>query len=81
MSSCSLVACCIAADTDMSSDPTIKGVSLAPSDGAGLNVVIVHTRWNKQVIDALVEGTVYVTSYGTDHQLTPLTATRSSRAA
>ncbi|ELU45763.1 phospholipase A-2-activating protein [Rhizoctonia solani AG-1 IA] len=42
------------------SDPTIKG--LVPSqveyDGSNLRVAIVHARWNKTVIDALVAGAV-----------------------
>ncbi|KEP52378.1 6,7-dimethyl-8-ribityllumazine synthase [Rhizoctonia solani 123E] len=41
-------------------DPTIKG--LVPSqieyDGSNLRVAIVHARWNKTVIDALVTGAV-----------------------
>ncbi|KAG8733906.1 hypothetical protein FRC11_000460 [Ceratobasidium sp. 423] len=41
-------------------DPTIKG--LAPSqveyDGSNLRIAIVHARWNKTVIDALVAGTI-----------------------
>jgi hypothetical protein len=37
---------------------SIKGLS-APDghlDGSGLRIAIVHARWNKQVIDALVAG-------------------------
>lgn len=41
-------------------DHTIKG--LAPSDvtydGSALRVAIIHARWNKTVIDALVSGAV-----------------------
>ncbi|CAL1705589.1 unnamed protein product [Somion occarium] len=39
---------------------TIKGPAPAPTqlDGSGLRVAIVHSRWNKTVIDALVAGTV-----------------------
>jgi len=42
------------------SDPTIKGVSFAESslDGSSLRIAIVHARWNKPVIDALVQGAV-----------------------
>jgi 6,7-dimethyl-8-ribityllumazine synthase len=39
---------------------SIKGPS-APDvqfDGAGLRIAIVHARWNKQVIDALVAGAI-----------------------
>jgi 6,7-dimethyl-8-ribityllumazine synthase len=37
---------------------TIKGVdTTAPTlDGSGLRVAIIHARWNKVVIDALVQG-------------------------
>jgi 6,7-dimethyl-8-ribityllumazine synthase len=39
------------------SDPTIKGVSFSESlDGSSLRIAIVHARWNKPVIDALVQG-------------------------
>jgi 6,7-dimethyl-8-ribityllumazine synthase len=41
-------------------DATIKG--LVPSqveyDGSNLRIAIVHARWNKSVIDALVAGAV-----------------------
>lgn len=44
----------------MSSDPTIKGI--APTsvkyDGSPLRIGVVHARWNKLVIDALLEGTL-----------------------
>jgi len=40
------------------SDPTIKGISSSESslDGSSLRIAIVHARWNKPVIDALVQG-------------------------
>jgi len=41
--------------TTMSS---IKGPSSTHFDGSGLRIAIVHARWNKSVIDALVAGTV-----------------------
>jgi len=39
---------------------TIKGLSKSdvPIDGSSLRVAIVHARWNKAVIDALVAGAV-----------------------
>ena len=42
------------------SDPTIKGVSFSESslDGSPLRIAIVHARWNKPIIDALVQGAV-----------------------
>ncbi|KAH6918410.1 dimethylribityllumazine synthase [Coprinopsis sp. MPI-PUGE-AT-0042] len=42
------------------SDPTIKGItpSTVKFDGSPLRIGIVHARWNKVVIDALLEGTV-----------------------
>ena len=42
------------------SGPTIKGVSFSESslDGASLRIAIVHARWNKPIIDALLEGAV-----------------------
>lgn len=44
----------------MSEDKTIKG--LVPSDiqydGSNLRVCIIHARWNKEIIDSLVAGTV-----------------------
>lgn len=42
------------------SDPTIKGVSFSESslDGSSLRIAIVHARWNKPIIDALVQGAV-----------------------
>ena len=44
----------------MSTDHTIKGLepSQVQYDGSGLRVAIVHARWNKTVIDALVSGAV-----------------------
>eukprot|EP00127_Corallochytrium_limacisporum_P004167 Clim_evm112s157 gene=Clim_evmTU112s157 len=33
-----------------------KGVSFGDTDGTGLKVGIVHARWNKEIIDALVAG-------------------------
>ena len=40
------------------SDPTIKGISFSESslDGSSLRIAIVHARWNKPVIDALLQG-------------------------
>jgi 6,7-dimethyl-8-ribityllumazine synthase len=37
---------------------TIKGIdtSVGALDGSGLRVAIVHARWNKVVIEALVQG-------------------------
>lgn len=42
------------------SDPTIKGISFSESslDGSSLRIAIVHARWNKPVIDALLQGTI-----------------------
>ena len=42
----------------MSSDPTIKGIEPTDVkyDGSQLRVAIVHARWNKTVIEALLEG-------------------------
>lgn len=42
------------------SDPTIKGISFSESslDGSSLRIAIVHARWNKPVIDALLKGSV-----------------------
>lgn len=38
---------------------TIKGISTAPQlDGSELRVAIVHARWNKTVIDALLAGAI-----------------------
>ncbi|KAG6867821.1 hypothetical protein C0993_010676 [Termitomyces sp. T159_Od127] len=38
---------------------TIKGISTAPQlDGSDLRVAIVHARWNKTVIDALLAGVI-----------------------
>ncbi|KAG6862086.1 hypothetical protein C0995_007216 [Termitomyces sp. Mi166 len=38
---------------------TIKGISAAPQlDGSNLRVAIVHARWNKTVIDALLAGAI-----------------------
>ena len=39
---------------------SIKGPAAAPTsfDGSSLRIAIVHSRWNKTVIDALVSGTV-----------------------
>jgi 6,7-dimethyl-8-ribityllumazine synthase len=44
----------------MSTDHTIKGPSNSEVkyNGAGLRIAIVHARWNKSVIDALVAGAV-----------------------
>ena len=40
-------------------DKTIKGLEKAKTmDGSALRVAIVHARWNKEVIDALVAGTI-----------------------
>ena len=42
------------------SDPTIKGISFSESslDGSNLRIAIVHARWNKLIIDALVKGAI-----------------------
>ncbi|KAG6854691.1 hypothetical protein C0991_002402 [Blastosporella zonata] len=38
---------------------TIKGISAAPElDGSNLRVAIVHSRWNKSIIEALVAGAI-----------------------
>ncbi|KAG6837254.1 hypothetical protein H0H93_012259 [Arthromyces matolae] len=38
---------------------TVKGISAAPElDGSNLRVAIVHARWNKTIIDALLEGAI-----------------------
>ncbi|KWU47620.1 putative 6,7-dimethyl-8-ribityllumazine synthase [Rhodotorula sp. JG-1b] len=44
----------------MSHDPTVKGLGAPPEhfDGSGLRFLIVHARWNEQVISPLVEGAV-----------------------
>lgn len=44
----------------MSADHTIKGIehSHGKFDGSPLRVAIVHARWNKVVIEALLEGAV-----------------------
>jgi 6,7-dimethyl-8-ribityllumazine synthase len=39
-------------------DKTVKGLELGPVDGKNLKVLIVHTRWNKVIVDALVNGAV-----------------------
>ena len=40
-------------------DKTIKGLEKAKTmDGSSLRVAIVHARWNREVIDALVAGAV-----------------------
>jgi len=40
------------------SDPTIKGISFSESslDGSSLRIAIVHARWNKPIIDSLLQG-------------------------
>lgn len=40
----------------MSEDAAVKGPSYAVHDGSGLRIGIVHARWNKTVIEALVTG-------------------------
>ena len=42
------------------SDSTIKGISFSESslDGSSLRIAIVHARWNRPVIDALVAGAI-----------------------
>lgn len=44
----------------MSTDTTIKGIEVSEEkfDGSKLRIGIVHARWNKSVIDALVSGAV-----------------------
>ena len=39
---------------------SIKGPAPPPTkiDGSSLRIAIVHSRWNKEVIDALVGGTI-----------------------
>jgi len=39
------------------SNPTIKGISFSESslDGSSPHIAIVHARWNKPVIDTLVQ--------------------------
>ena len=40
-------------------DKTVKGLEKAKTmDGSALRVAIVHARWNREVIDALVAGAV-----------------------
>lgn len=41
-------------------NPTIKGLSQSQDqyDGSCMRVAIVHARWNKTVIDALVAGAI-----------------------
>ena len=40
------------------SDPKIKGITFSEKslDGSPLRIAIVHARWNKPIIDALVNG-------------------------
>ena len=42
------------------SDPTIKGISTSESslDGSSLRIAIVYARWNKPIVDALVQGAI-----------------------
>ncbi|KAF9644102.1 dimethylribityllumazine synthase [Thelephora ganbajun] len=42
------------------SDPTIKGILFSESslDGSSLRIAIVHARWNKPVIDVLLQGAI-----------------------
>ena len=42
------------------SDPTIKGISFSESslDGSSLRIAIVHARWNKPIIDSLLQGVI-----------------------
>lgn len=44
----------------MAEDATVKGIqpSTQNFDGSKLRVAIVHARWNKVIIDALVKGAV-----------------------
>lgn len=44
----------------MAEDATVKGIqpSTENFDGSKLRVAIVHARWNKLIIDALVKGAV-----------------------
>ena len=46
--------------TRASTMSSIKGPAPPPAklDGSPLRVAIVHSRWNKEVIDALVTGTI-----------------------
>lgn len=37
-------------------DASLKGLPAVAVDGKGLTVGIVHTRWNAEVVDALVAG-------------------------
>lgn len=37
---------------------SIKGPSASQHDGSELRIAIVHARWNKTVVDALVDGAV-----------------------
>lgn len=37
---------------------SIKGPSTSQYDGSSLRIAIVHARWNKVVIDALVAGAI-----------------------
>lgn len=39
-------------------DKTVKGLEPKKLNGKGLNIMIVHTRWNNKVVDALVQGAV-----------------------
>lgn len=43
------------------SDQTIKGPSFSesPLNGSSLRIAIVHARWNKPVIDALLKGAIF----------------------
>lgn len=36
----------------------IKGSSPKTYDGSNLRIAIVHARWNKSIVDALVEGAI-----------------------
>jgi len=37
-------------------DASLKGLPKVAVDGKGLTIGIVHTRWNAEVVDALVAG-------------------------
>ncbi|KAI8905011.1 6,7-dimethyl-8-ribityllumazine synthase [Gorgonomyces haynaldii] len=39
-------------------DSTVKGLKLEKINGAGLKVLIVHTRWNDKIVNELVKGCV-----------------------
>ncbi len=42
----------------MQIDKTVKGLEIQHLDGSNLKILIIHTKWNSKVVDALVQGCV-----------------------